>query len=154
MKTRILLGLAAIFLVIQAFRPAKNLSAAVPFAGKDDITALHPPPPEVRQILATACYDCHSDHTRYPWYAEIQPVGWWLADHIKDARRELNFSVFGSYPAKRQVKKLDALCDEVRDRTMPLKSYTVIHREARLTDTQVAALCQWAESVQDRLGAR
>ena len=154
MKTRILLGLAAIFLVIQAFRPAKNLSAAVPFAGKDDITALHPPPPEVRQILATACYDCHSDHTRYPWYAEIQPVGWWLADHIKDGRRELNFSQFGTYPAKRQVKKLDALCDEVRDRTMPLKSYTFIHRSARLTDAQVAALCQWAEDAHDRIDSK
>ncbi len=154
MKTKVLLGLAAVFLVIQAFRPMKNLSAAVPFTGKDDITALHPPSPEVSQILATACYDCHSNHTRYPWYAEIQPVGWWLADHIKDARRELNFSEFGTYPTKRQLKKLEAVCDEVRDRTMPLKSYTFIHRSARLTDAQVAALCQWAEDAHDRIDSK
>ena len=98
MKTKILLGLAVVFLVIQFIRPAKNLSAATAFAGPADITVLHPPSPAVRQILAESCYDCHSNHTRYPWYAEIQPVSWWLAHHIKEGRRELNFSEFGNFP--------------------------------------------------------
>ncbi len=151
MKTKIFLGLAAVFLVLQAFRPTRNLSPTAPFSGKDDITVLYPPPPAVKQILATACYDCHSNQTRYPWYAEVQPVSWWLAGHIRDAKRELNFAEFGVYPQKRQVKKLEALCDEVRDRTMPLKSYTFIHRDAKLTDAQIKALCDWAEGIQDKI---
>ena len=152
MKTKIFLGLAVIFLALQVIRPAKNVSSTAPFTGKDDITVLYPPPPEVKQVLATACYDCHSNQTRYPWYAGVQPVGWWLTSHINDARRTLNFAEFGSYPHKRQVKKLESLCDEVRDRTMPLKSYTFIHRDAKLTDAQIAALTSWAESIQDKLG--
>jgi hypothetical protein len=151
MKTKLLLGFAVVFLALQAFRPAKNLSPVAPFTGKADITVLYPPPPAVKQILATACYDCHSNETRYPWYAQVQPVGWWLANHINDARRELNFAEFGSYPQKRQLKKLQSLVDEVRDRTMPLKSYTFIHRDANLTPAQITALCNWAEDVQDKL---
>ena len=151
MKKKILLGLAGVFLALQAFRPAKNVSALAPFTGKDDITVLYPPPPAVRQILATACYDCHSNQTRYPWYAGVQPVGWWLASHITDARRALNLAEFGAYPRKRQVKKLESLVDEVRDRTMPLKSYTFIHRDAKLTDAQIDALCSWAEATGDHL---
>ena len=151
MKTKILLGLAAVFLFLQAFRPAKNLSATAPRTGKNDVTVLYPASPEVRQILATSCYDCHSNQTRYPWYAGVQPVGWWLASHVKDAKRELNFAEFGAYPRKRQMKKLESLVDEVRDRTMPLKSYTFIHRDAQLTDAQITALCNWAEAAQDKI---
>ena len=154
MKTKILLGLAVVFLVIQFIRPAKNLSAATAFAGPADITVLHPPSPAVRQILAESCYDCHSNHTRYPWYAEIQPVSWWLAHHIKEGRRELNFSEFGNFPKKRQIKKLDALGDEVRDHGMPLSSYTLVHRGARLTDEQAAALIQWADAAADQIGGK
>jgi len=150
-KTKILLGLAVVFVALQAFRPARNISATAPFTGKDDITVLYPPPPAARQILATACYDCHSNQTRYPWYAEVQPVAWWLASHITEAKGELNFAEFGTYPRKRQMKKLESLVDEVRDRTMPLKSYTFIHRDAKLTDAQITALSAWAESIQDKI---
>ena len=151
LKTKILLGLAVIFVGLQAFRPARNVSTAAPFAGKDDITVLFPPPPDVKQILATSCYDCHSNQTRYPWYAEVQPAGWWLAEHIKDARRNVNFAEFGSYTRKRQMKKLEALVDEVRDRAMPLKSYTFLHRDARLTAAQITSLCRWAEAAEEQL---
>ena len=151
MKTRIFLGLMVTFLVLQVFRPTKNLCATAPFTGPNDITVLYPPPAEVRQILATSCYDCHSNQTRYPWYAEIQPVGWWLASHVTDARRQLNFAEFGALSRKRQMKRLESIVDEVRDRTMPLKSYTYIHREAKLTDAQISALCNWAEGIQEKL---
>jgi len=154
LQTKILLGLAVIFVGLQAFRPARNVSVAAPFTGQDDITVLFPPPADVKQILATSCYDCHSNQTRYPWYAEVQPVGWWLADHIREARRNVNFAEFGAYTRKRQMKKLEALCDEVRDRAMPLKSYTVLHRDARLTDAQITALCNWAEAAEDRIAGQ
>ena len=143
-----------LLLAIQAVRPAKNLSAPVRFSGKDDITALYPPPAEVREILQRSCYDCHSNRTEYPWYAEVQPVGWWLANHIKEGKRQLNLSEFGAYSAKRQVKKLEALCDEVKDHAMPLTSYTLIHRSAKLSDAQINAVCQWAEGVQDKMAEK
>ena len=84
----------------------------------------------------------------------MQPVGWWLADHIKDARRNVNFAEFGSYTRKRQMKKLEAVVDEVRDRAMPLKSYTYLHRDAKLTGAQITALCRWAEAVEDRIAGQ
>jgi len=148
MKFKLLLALAALLLVIQVFRPAKNLGVAEPFTGPHEITVLHPASPEVKQILAVACYDCHSNRTRYPWYAEVQPVSWWLANHIRDGKRHLNFSEFGTYNAKRQAKKLDEIVDEVKDHGMPLSSYTLVHADARLTEAQIAALCRWVESAQ------
>lgn len=154
MKKKIFLGLVVVFLAIQAVRPAKNQSAPVAFAGKDDITALYPPSAEVRQILQKSCYDCHSNRTEYPWYAEVEPVGWWLGNHIKEGKKELNFSEFGTYSAKRKVKKLEAICDEVKDRGMPLTSYTLIHRSAKLSDAQIAAMCQWSESIQDKIAEK
>ena len=153
MLKKIALGLLAVFAVMQFFRPDKNLAAAAPFAGPDDITALLPPPPDVRATLAAACYDCHSDHTRYPWYAAVQPLAWWLADHVKDGRRELNFSRFATYSKQRQLDRLGAVADEVRERKMPLSSYTWTHGDAQLTEPQVAALAAWAEAAAEKIGS-
>ena len=149
---KISLGLAVALVAIQFVRPEKNLAVPAPFAGKDDITALYPPPPDVRQTLAVACYDCHSDRTRYPWYANVQPLAWWLDNHIRDGKRQLNFTAFGALPPKRQAKKLDALLDEVQDRAMPLPSYTWAHRDAKLTDAQIKAFAAWVDSIQEKLG--
>ena len=144
---RIALGLGLGFVAIQFIRPAKNEAPA----GSDDLVKNYPPPPEVRQLLETACYDCHSNRTRYPWYAQVQPVGWWLASHINDAKNQLNFSEFAGYDEHRRAKKLLALSDEVTDRSMPLKSYTWIHREAKLTDAQIKTLADWAEALAEEI---
>ena len=150
MKKKLLLGLLVVVLAgIQFIRPAKNLGPLEP--GPGDIAVLFATPPPIRTILAKACYDCHSDRTRYPWYAEVQPVGWWLASHIKDGRRHLNFSQFASYPSKRADHKLEAAIREIRDEEMPLGSYTLIHRDAALTDAESAALTAWLESVRRQL---
>ena len=82
------------FIVIQFIRPTKNNSKDL--AAKD-ITTKYAVPNEVQTILVTSCYDCHSNHTNYPWYVNIQPIAWWLNDHIKEGKKELNFSVFSSY---------------------------------------------------------
>jgi len=149
MRKKIFLGLALLFVAIQFLRPAKNLSATP--AGKDDLVVRYSPPAEVGRLLQISCYDCHSNHTRYPWYAEIQPVGWWLASHVDDGKANLNFSEFGAYTAKKQAKKLGAIYDQVTDHTMPLKSYTWIHRDAKLTDAQIATVCDWAEALQEKI---
>ena len=108
-------------------------------------------PPEVRKILETACYDCHSNQTHYPWYAQIQPVGWWLASHINDGKSQLNFSEFASYTEHRRAKKLQSVVDEVTDRSMPLSSYTWIHREAKLTDAQIKLVANWADALAEKI---
>src|SRR5579859_128630 len=110
MIKKILLGLVVVFVAIQFVRPAKNLS---PAAGPNDVTAKVTVPADVQRVLAKACYDCHSDNTRYPWYAEVQPVGWWLASHIKNGKRHLNFSEFGAYDAKHAQRKLQQTAHEL-----------------------------------------
>lgn len=149
MWKKIILGLFVVFLAIQFIRPAKNVSSAP--ASKDDLATLYPPPPAVRQLLAVACYDCHSNRTRYPWYAEIQPAGWWLASHINDGKRSLNFSEFGTYTAKRQGSKMGKIADELTDHSMPLPSYLWIHHDAKLTDAQTNLLTDWAEGLQEKI---
>ena len=148
MIKKILVGVGLLLAAAQFVRPAKNL--AVP-AGPDDISARHPVPARVLTVLQRACYDCHSNHTRYPWYAEVQPVGWWLGSHIKEAKRHLNFSEFGTYTAKRAGNKLEQISDEVEDHKMPLPSYTWLHPEARLTPEEIKLLLDWAESLRDEI---
>ena len=135
----------------QLIRPAKNLSPDGP--GPADLAGLHPPPAAVKAVLERACYDCHSNHTRYPWYADIQPVGWWLASHVKEGKSHLNFSTFGAYPAQRQLRKLDELIEEVEAGEMPLASYKLTHPDARLSPDEIRALTDWARAVRGRLPA-
>jgi|SRR5882724_8230416 len=144
----VLLGLLAIFIAIQFVRPTKNLGA---MSGPNDLMVKYPPPPAVRQVLEGACYDCHSNHTRYPWYANVQPAAWWMAAHVNDAKDTLNFSEFGGYSTKRMLRKLDMCGDEVASRDMPLASYRIIHAEARLTPGQIKLLNDWFDDLHDRI---
>jgi hypothetical protein len=143
-----LLGLLPIFIALQFVRPTRNIAAV---AGPNDLIVRYSPPPAVRQILAVACYDCHSNNTRYPWYANVQPVGWWMTGHINDAKDALNFSEFGSYTTKRMLRKLDTCDDEITNHSMPLPSYRIIHTDARLTPEQIKLLCDWFDSVHDQI---
>lgn len=135
------------FVGLQFFRPAKNTGVA----GPDDLFAVHPAAPEVERLVRASCYDCHSNHTRYPWYAEVQPAAWWLAKHIEEGKRELNFSEFGAYSRHRRAQKLLAVADEILGRTMPLESYTWMHRDARLDARQVEVLVDWAEQLAEEI---
>lgn len=144
MKTKFLLALAGLLLVGQFIRPAKNLGVS---EGPDFIGTKYPVPAEVRTVLARSCYDCHSDRTTYPWYAEIQPVGWWLAYHVNDARKHFNFSAFARYEPKRAEHKLKELVEEVKEGEMPLHSYLWIHRDARLSEAEQRLLIDWAEGL-------
>jgi len=148
-KTLIVLLIA--FIVIQFFRPEKNLSAAVT---ADDITVLYPMPDSVQQVLAKACYDCHSNNTRYPWYFNIQPAAWFMADHVVDGKKELNFSEFGKRPLAKRAKKLKKLAKEVQEGGMPLDSYTWIHRDAVLTEAEKNTIINWANNLSQQISAQ
>jgi hypothetical protein len=150
MVKKILLGLLVVLIAIQFIRQSKNLGA-VP--GPSDIQVRHPATPEVQRLLATACYDCHSNRTHYPWYAGVQPVGWWLADHIKEGKEHINFSEFDQLTPKRAVRKLEQCADEVTEGGMPLTSYRLVHPEARLTDAERKTLADWFDSVRATLPA-
>ncbi|HEY0372150.1 MAG TPA: heme-binding domain-containing protein, partial [Thermoanaerobaculia bacterium] len=91
-------------------------------------------PANVQAILDRSCRDCHSNRTRYPWYAQISPLSWWLKDHITEGRRELNFSEFATYKLRRKGRKLEEICEEVKEGEMPLKSYLPMHPSAKLSD--------------------
>jgi hypothetical protein len=144
---RILLILLVVFLVLQAFRPAKNTSND----SSKDISKSYIVPENVQQILTKACYDCHSNHTRYPWYSEVQPVGWWLADHVKDGKKELNFNEFDKYRIARQYKKLEECIEQIKEGKMPLPSYTITHKDAILTEAEKQILYNWCEILRDTI---
>lgn len=146
---RILAGGIVLFAVIQFVRPEKNIGPAKP--GPDSLVVRHQTPPEIRRMLEVSCNDCHSGHTRYPWYAEIQPVGWFLAWHVRNGKSALNLSDFGRLSEKAQVKRLQYMVDAMQEREMPLTSYRLIHRDAELSKAQVKAFATWAESVQAKL---
>lgn len=143
--------LAVVFAGMQFFRPEKNLGRPDP---SKEITAAVEVPWEVGAILRESCYDCHSDSTRYPWYAEIMPAGWYLAGHIRDAKRQLNFSEFASGSPRRQYHKLEEISEQIEGDEMPLPSYLLIHRVAVLSDAQKDALRRWVDASRNSMKAR
>ena len=147
---KILAGLLVGLLVAQLVRPARNLSV---IPGPNDISVKHPVPPAVQGLLQRACYDCHSNNTKYPWYAEVQPVRWWLDSHIKDGKRHLDFSEFGAYSAKRANHKMKQTAEQVESGKMPLPSYTWMHPEARLTPAEVKLIADWARAAEKTMAA-
>ncbi|MFZ4058487.1 MAG: heme-binding domain-containing protein [Ferruginibacter sp.] len=142
----ILIGLV----VIQFIRPERNLGNS-PTAFSKDISTIYPVSDSVQLILQQSCYDCHSNKTSYPWYANIQPVAWWLADHVNEGKRELNFSEFAGYSIRRQYRKLEEVNEQVKEGEMPLSSYTIIHKNAVLKDHQKLALANWAEGIREKM---
>ena len=142
------MALLIVFIAIQFVQPARNKNGLVEPV---DVTKAVSVPENVKMILQTACYDCHSNNTNYPWYTYVQPVGWILNNHIINGKKELNFSDFGSYPIRRQQSKLKAIADQIKDGEMPLYSYTIIHKNARLSKEQKALLTDWAQKAKDSL---
>jgi hypothetical protein len=149
MVKRILMALLIIFVLIQFIRPQKNIH---PDGQPNSILSKYPASPEVKSILEKACFDCHSNNTRYPWYNNIQPVAWWLNNHINDGKRALNFDEFLSYTPKKQFKKIGKAVDEVKEGGMPLPSYTIIHTDAKLSAAEKQAFAAWASGVENSYG--
>lgn len=141
---RLGLGVTAASLLIQLIPSNRTEPAG---SGSGDLLRLHPPEEAVAAALRSACYDCHSDETRYPWYSRIQPFGWWLESHIQKGRAQINFSRFDGYPRRRQVTKLETIAGSVDDRSMPLASYMWAHPDAVLTEGQRRAIIDWCDAV-------
>ena len=145
---RALLMLALlVFIVIQFFHPSKNDS-------NDDSMAIATKfnvPPDVAGILSTSCNDCHSNLTHYPWYARIQPVDWWIDQHVREGNEELNFSEFAAYTPRRQYRKFAEIKEQVEEGEMPMAVYTIVHRNAVLTEQQKELLIQWSLAMKETM---
>ena len=138
------------FVTIQFFQPDKNNNS---IDKSKSIATITPIPDSVNAILQVACYDCHSNNTRYPWYTNIQPVGWWLRNHINNGKRHLNFDEFTIYSPIKQSDKLEETIKSQQEGWMPLDSYTWIHKDARLTEAQRQQLITWAAGVKKAISS-
>ncbi len=137
---KVLIALLVVLVVIQFFPAKRNQSDKML---PTDITLIYNVPKNVQSIFETSCYNCHSNNTIYPWYNKVQPVAWLLEFHIEEGKDEVNFSEFGSYSKRKQKSKLKAMAHQIKDGDMPLFSYTLIHRDARITKSKKTLLLNW-----------
>ncbi|TKK66289.1 cytochrome C [Ilyomonas limi] len=148
---KVLLPLLAVFILIQFIQPAHNKSTQIM---STDITKIYNVPDNVQIALKNACYDCHSNNTSYPWYSNMQPMAWLMANHIKNGKAELNFSEFGLYTTRRQKSKLKSIASQINDGEMPLSSYMLMHKNANLSKDEKALIINWAMKTKDSLSAK
>ena len=134
--------LFAFFVAIQFVRPNRKKTAIVQ---AETIELANEIPEDARSIFERSCSDCHTNATAYPWYSNVTPFNWLLANHIREGRGELNFSVWNTYEPRRKRRKLDQICEQITDGEMPLPSYLWIHQTAKLSSDEVKILCDWTE---------
>lgn len=148
MLKRILLILLAAFLVAQFFRPDRTVPAVDP---AQDMLAVTGAPPEVRDLVVGACYDCHSYATEYPWYVHITPVNFIMQHHINEGREHLNFSRWDKYAGSKDAGE----CDEmIQKGEMPPGYYRLMHGHGRLSDAQKQQLVDWFAGLSAGAGDR
>jgi hypothetical protein len=141
------LGFFALVIGIQLIRPARTNPVVVP---SQTLETVAPVPTQVESILQRACYDCHSDLTTWPWYSNVAPVSWFVIDHVDGGRRHVNFSEWlrrdTKDPAQYTRERFQAICKQVQTRNMPLTSYLLVHRAARLSQDDIEMICQWTKT--------
>ncbi len=106
-------------------------------------------PKEVEGILKKACYDCHSNETKWPFYANIAPLSFSISSHVKEAREALNFSEWKNIDPKIKTKRVQRAIKTIKNGMMPLSTYLWLHKEAKLTKEEKRVLTTW---LKDQLG--
>jgi len=136
------------FVVIQFFQIDKTNPTV---DESQDFIKMYNPSPEIAQQIKASCYDCHSNESKYPWYSNVQPIAWFLKNHIDEGRHHLNFSEFGSYSAKRQSHKMEE-CEELIEKDeMPLWNYNLMHKEAVLDDAKKEMLVNYFKEMENKI---
>ena len=138
--------LVTVLVVIQFIPRNRNASLS---QSPERITKVYPVSLGVEAIFKKSCYDCHSNHTNYPWYAKVQPLRYMLDNHIKGGKSELNFDEFDAYTARKKRSRLRAIGESLDEGSMPLASYTLIHRDAILTEKDKETLKNWVKMAQN-----
>ena len=136
--------LLIVIIVIQFIQPKKNSAQEL---GENDISKVYAIPEEIHRTFVQKCYDCHSNNTRYPWYFNVQPIGWWLAAHVYEGKEHLNFSEFKTYQAKKAKKKLEEIIEMVEERAMPLKAFVLLHPDTEITAEDEKAINLWINNL-------
>jgi hypothetical protein len=130
-----------VFIIIQFFQPKRNESPP----GENSILTIEQIPGNIKSIFAGSCFDCHSDNTRYLWFDRIAPVSWYIAGHVREGKEKLNFSDWGKLDATEKVGALATIHEEIKSGNMPVRSYTFIHRKAKLSEQQAKELVTWTD---------
>jgi hypothetical protein len=146
---KVLYILLGVFIIIQ-FIPANR--PEVSFDNPNDLIANNPNiPGDVKLILKTSCYDCHSNETTYPWYSYVAPTSFMVSSHVKEGRKHINFSEWEGYKKSTKAEKLGDIDDEMEEGEMPLKTFTFIHRDAALSSGERKIISSWADKFSERL---
>jgi hypothetical protein len=140
--------LIALLIAAQLIRIERTNPRVGPPVGRELVA-----PAEVHALLRRACYDCHSNETRWPWYARVAPASWLVAHDVDEGREELNFSTWEAYPPARRRKLLRETAEEVAEGKMPPWYYVLLHDEARLGPAERDALRAWTAAELARAAA-
>lgn len=136
------------FVGIQFIPTTRNQSDTVP---STDFMLVNNVPETIQKKLQVSCYDCHSNNTQYPWYNKIQPAAWFLEDHIKEGKAELNFNEWDSLSSRRKASKLRSIIKQIESGEMPLNSYTLIHTDATFSEVEAEAMINFITQLKDSL---
>lgn len=140
--------LLVVFVGIQFIPTKRNQSNSVPAS---DFMVVYSVPQHIESKIKVSCYDCHSNNTQYPWYNKVQPVAWFMQNHIKEGKKELNFNEWADYSDRRKKSKLKSIISQIEDNEMPLDSYTLIHKDAIFSDIEKQEIIKWVTQLKDSL---
>lgn len=140
---KVIIGIIVVFILIQFIRPEKNDSNE----NINDITTVMDVPENIQQIIKTSCADCHSNKTNYPWYSQIAPVSWYLASHVNDGKKHLNFSEWAAYNNNQRGHVIKDIEEELEEHEMPLNSYLWIHKDAKMSEQQYQVMLDWVKTL-------
>ena len=131
-------------LAIQLARPARTNPPTDPAR---TMMAIAHVTPEATAVLKRACRDCHSNDTQWPWYSNVAPISWFVIDHVNHGRRHFNYSDWAQLDQDQVTRVLKNTCAMTRKGEMPIASYLWLHPEARVTDRDIVALCDWTDGL-------
>ncbi|SFV56396.1 hypothetical protein MNB_SM-7-388 [hydrothermal vent metagenome] len=100
-------------------------------------------PKNVKQIFKRSCYDCHSNHTVWPWYSYVFPLSWSVIDHVRNGRAALNFDEWKKYDREKRAELKDDIARK-SGVSMPLKGYLWFHKDAKLSKEDIKIIREWA----------
>lgn len=144
MKTKIIISLIVFLVAIQFIK----IDRAVPEDFQDyDFMVYNNVSTEMSTLIKTSCYDCHSYETKYPWYSQIAPVSWYLKQHINEGREHLNFSDWKYLSEEKRAHKIEECIELINEEEMPLGSYLIIHKEAKLSGEQREKMVDFFKSI-------
>lgn len=137
-----------LFVAIQLYPTERNQSETV---SKTDFILVNAPPENISNLLRESCYDCHSNNTAYPWYNKVQPVAWYLEDHVKGGKNKLNFNHWDELSDRRKASKLKSIINQIKDDEMPLSSYILIHKDAVFSDEERLTIIDYMTEMKRKL---